>query len=362
MFRTILNFIIWLIKWIRRWFLGDIATALAKKDLDLIQKLIQLGADPNFMSSGGETLLHIASAKGDISLLRILLSHGANIRAKNTHNKSVFEVAANSEVLEILKAHIISLPKSSLTKQPIDEIVQQETQTTIRKENLGKLLHDAILKNDKTQVKDLLNQGANIESLNIKGQTPLYAALSNDRLEIAGILLKEGAMIQEPNAAKNLAIHLAASRGDIEQVKTLTDKDPNSVSKQDTEGKTPLHYVAPTNHVEVAQILCDKGADVNALDHKHNTPLHDAATTPHNNKEMVKFLVERGAHVESKNIEGQKPLDIAKIVKLGAAIKNFEAIVEKRVKRGETQVKQTVNRIEHTLHSLHHTSSSNHDR
>jgi len=339
--------------------LGDIATALANQDFDLVEKLIKLGADPNFMTSGGETLLHIASAKGDLSLLRILLSHGANIRARNKHNQSVFEVAANGEVLPILKAHCMPLAKIAATKQTIDAMTKQEAQSIAQKGNLGKLLHDAILKDDKMQVKDLLNQGANVESLNIKGQTPLYSALNNDRLEIAGILLKEGAMIQEPNAAKNLAIHLAAAIGDVEQVKTLTDKDPNYVNKQDADGKTPLHYVSPTNNVEVAQILYDKGADINALDHKQNTPLHDAATTSHNNKEMVNFLVDKGANIEARNTEGQKPLDIAKLVKIGTAIKSFETMIERRVKRTETEVKQTIRRIEHTVH---HTPPSNHER
>jgi len=359
MLRTIYNLIIWLIKWIRRWFLGDIATALANKDFDLIEKLIKLGADPNFMSSEGETLLHIACAKGDLSLLRILLSHGANIRARNKRNKSVFEVAANSEVLQILKANCVPLNKIATTQKAIDAITQKEAYTIAQKENLGKLLHDAILKDDKMQVKDLLNQGANIESLNLKGQTPLYAALSNDRLEIAGMLLKSGAIIQEINAQKNLAIHLAAARGDVEQVKILTDKDPNSVHKQDPEGKTPLHYVAPTNNIEIAQILHSKGAEINAHDHRENTPLHDAATTPHNNKEMVKFLVNQGANTLARNIEGQTPFDIAKLVKIGAAIKSFENILGKSARRAEAEIQHTARNVGH---ALEYRTPSNHER
>lgn len=353
MLRAIFNFIIWLIKSIRRWFLGDIATALANKDFDLIEKLIKLGANANFTTSDNETLLHIASANGSLRLLRTLLIYGANIHAKNKHNHSVFEVAANSEVLQILKMHLAIPIKSTTTQKTINET---ELQSIVQKENLGKLLHDAILKDDKIQVKDLLNQGVNIESLNIKGQTPLYAALSNNRLEIAEILLKEGSMVQELDAQKNLAIHLAAARGDVEQVKILTDKDPIAVNKQDADGKTPLHYAAPTNHVEVAQILCDRGADINARDHKENTPLHDAATTPHDNKEMVKFLVDKGADVLAKNIEKQIPLDIAKLVKIGSAIKHFESIVERKVENIEhkaehikTEVKQTIKKVERTL-------------
>lgn len=133
MFKQILNFIIWLINWIKRWFLGDLETALANKDFDLIEKLIKLGADPNFIASNGATLLHIASAKGDLNLLRILLSHGANIRAKNKRNQSAFEVAANSEVVQILKEHLIPLTKSASTKQPIDKIIQQDARSITQK-------------------------------------------------------------------------------------------------------------------------------------------------------------------------------------------------------------------------------------
>lgn len=355
MLQIVLNAIIWIIKLIRRWFLGDIANAFANKDFDLIEKLIRLGADPNF-TTDNETLLHIASANGNLRLLRTLLLYGANIKAKNKHNQSVFEVAANGEVLQILKIYLISLAKSTTIQKPISQILQKEIQPIALKENLGKLLHDAILKDDKIQVKDLLNQGVNIESLNIKGQTPLYAALSNNRLEIAGILLKEGSLIQELDAQKNLAIHLAAARGDVEQVKILTDKDPIAVNKQDADGKTPLHYVASTNNVEVAQILCDKGADVNARNHKENTPLHENAAIPHDNKEMTRFLIYKGADVLAKNIEGQVPLDIAKLVKIGAAIKHFENIVERKVENIEhkaehikKEVKQTIKKVERTI-------------
>ncbi len=71
---------------------------------------------------------------------------------------------------------------------------------------------------------------------------------------------------------------------------------------------------------------------------------------------MTKFLIDKGADVLAKNLEGQIPLDLAKLVKIGAAIKHFENIVERQVENIEhkaqhikKEVKQTIKKVERTL-------------
>ena len=42
-------------------------------------------------------------------------------------------------------------------------------------------------------------------------------------------------------------------------------------------GQTPLHEAASGGHWEVAELLIEKGADVNAKNNRGDTPLHYAA-------------------------------------------------------------------------------------
>jgi len=49
------------------------------------------------------------------------------------------------------------------------------------------------------------------------------------------------------------------------------------VNAGDAEQRTPLHYASGYNHLEIAKMLIDEGANLESTDSKGNTPLHYAA-------------------------------------------------------------------------------------
>ena len=57
---------------------------------------------------------------------------------------------------------------------------------------------------------------------------------------------------------------------------------------RDNMGRTPLHWAAKGNSVEVARLLIKAGADVAARNKDGNTPLDLA--TQRENQEMIKLL------------------------------------------------------------------------
>ena len=66
--------------------------------------------------------------------------------------------------------------------------------------------------------------------------------------------------------------------------------------------------VGGKTEIEMATLLLDRGADINAKDNKGgNTPLHYAVE--YGNIEMATLLLDRGADVDIKNNDGYTPLD-----------------------------------------------------
>ena len=80
-------------------------------------------------------------------------------------------------------------------------------------------------------------------------------------------------------------------------------------AKTDSFLETPLHFAAENGQKEVAVILIDKGADVNAMAKWDRTPLHGAAKT--GRPVIVKLLIEAGANLNPKDFENKTPLDEA---------------------------------------------------
>ncbi|XP_076263069.1 uncharacterized protein LOC143198034 isoform X3 [Rhynchophorus ferrugineus] len=117
-----------------------------------------------------------------------------------------------------------------------------------------------------------------------------------------------GSRSRDRNERGETPLHLAAIKGDVEQVCRLLAHraDPNVA---DFAGWTPLHEACNHGWYEVAQKLIQSGANVNAKGLDNDTPLHDAVDNGH--IKLIKLLVEKGADIHAKNSKGKTPLDIA---------------------------------------------------
>ncbi|KAH9031827.1 hypothetical protein EDB84DRAFT_1578712 [Lactarius hengduanensis] len=73
--------------------------------------------------------------------------------------------------------------------------------------------------------------------------------------------------------------------------------------------RTPLHIVSEYGHLAAAKWLLDSGADVNSLDHYGWTPLHFATVERH--LEVARILIEHNAEVDSRDVSGYTSLIVA---------------------------------------------------
>lgn len=66
----------------------------------------------------------------------------------------------------------------------------------------------------------------------------------------------------------------ATNEGKIEIVKHILKANANCVNAKDEDGYTPLHRACYNNNIEMAKLLIQYGADVNALTDFKWTPMH----------------------------------------------------------------------------------------
>ena len=107
-------------------------------------------------------------------------------------------------------------------------------------------------------------------------------------------------------------IGLASFFGKKDIVELLLDRkaDVNIPSNNDFR-VTPLHSAAAVSQYEIAQLLLQNGAKINAVQMNGVTPLHSAANN--GNVEMVKLFLENGADKNLRMKDGKLAVDLARI-------------------------------------------------
>lgn len=103
----------------------------------------------------------------------------------------------------------------------------------------------------------------------------------------------------------------AAEKGNIKEMERLIAAGADVNAKNDRAGWTPLSRAVYNGRVDVARLLIEKGADVNAKDSAGWTPLYGAVS--YGKKEVVSLLITKGADVNARNNGGVTPLHRAAV-------------------------------------------------
>ena len=116
---------------------------------------------------------------------------------------------------------------------------------------------------------------------------------------------------------KRTPFDTAICLNDLELVKHFIEAIPALVNTiiTDEEGFTPLHIAVSSsnfllqnaeNYLELAKLLIQNGANIDAIDVEGDTALHHAVDS--NQIVWIKFLLENGANLNIKNFNGDIPL------------------------------------------------------
>ena len=102
--------------------------------------------------------------------------------------------------------------------------------------------------------------------------------------------------------------YLDRSKITVETVRLLVEHGAD-VNALDSSHSTPLHLASLQGVLEAVQILIKHGADVNAQNETNSTPLHGASLL--GDIQIVQLLIDHGADVTAKDWKHQTPLHFA---------------------------------------------------
>jgi ankyrin repeat protein len=111
--------------------------------------------------------------------------------------------------------------------------------------------------------------------------TGLHAAsIFGLRILVAKLLLEKGADVNSRDSNGQTPLSLAAEKGH-EAVVALLHKQGADVDSKDKNGQTPLSWATESGHEAAAKRLLEQGAEVNSKDKNGQTPLSWAAENGH---------------------------------------------------------------------------------
>ena len=144
----------------------------------------------------------------------------------------------------------------------------------------------------------LLDQGAEITAIGDEGGTPLHQAVLYEHPTLTSLLMGRGAVVACVDNYGNTPLHLLH---DIETGVILLDQGADLMARA-KDGGTPLHTCCVSDaSFDVCKFLVDKGADVQAIDNRGETPFIWALETDcdenFDKEEQCKLLAPGGAPI-----------------------------------------------------------------
>jgi ankyrin repeat protein len=262
--------------------------------LDAVKALLSHGANPNYVGGNLHPALHVATGR-DTEIVKVLLKAGANVNLPGGYGYTPLQLAAGN---------------------------RDETFRTLLK-NGG--YHGPVPKRIET-VKLLIEAGADLNSLDSGGTTPLSEAMSRNNLDIAEILLKAGANIHQrlrfdrdrmqwgdtvlmqtisysPKSGTGYVVYkdtkpiellLRFGANPNDRNEDMYRDDLEAHGGWDWRGYSALTYSAKRGMFNVVKLLLEHGADVNLPRTDGKTALQLARENSHpQTAELIKNYVKK---------------------------------------------------------------------
>lgn len=325
------------------------------------------------IGSHGRTMLWEAAYRGKLEMVKFLLSHGADMNLPGCHLSQhdieitpycvarherrddvaeyLLEIGANVDIQTAAYLGDFDTTKTLIEQDP--EIVNNGYLQSVwfPSGNPNTVEHHytewatplcyAIIGGNIEIVKLLITKGAKIEPYS---ELLLDHAVSNNRVDLVKLLVENGAdpskapkKVDDNSEMSQLLKSYGNTSADINALDNMgwprivyvcrgdKGEHPEEVVRllglgadidvRSSKGKSALHCAAKAGFLKVIDLLIEKGANIDAIDNKGETPLVEAIRSTIKNREKLhqamEVLLKKGADPNIKNNNAMSPLQIA---------------------------------------------------
>lgn len=262
---------------------ASLRASLRGGDIDHALAVLEAGVDPCSLALPDETdqrdALGIAATLNDSRPLRAMIAAGIDVNHR---------CVGLTPLLLATRDSYYGRPEIVLA------LIANGADIQARDEAGRTALHHAALSSEPSVLAMLLDAGAQVDAVDDEGYTPLAWACAHGNLAATRLLLSHRASASGAGRVPPLCA-AAAATDDLPVMIDVLLRARAPVDATDEQGRSALHHAAGNGHAQAAKSLIGAGARVDTRDHDGQSPLQVACRRLPAESPMFALLIAAGA-------------------------------------------------------------------
>ncbi|XP_067670003.1 ankyrin repeat domain-containing protein 50-like [Haliotis asinina] len=250
---------------------------------ELVDLLVRQGCDLSLTDDDGNTVLHVASIKGHLKIVRYVLS----------------KKLVDGNITGLCNRTALMAAARFGNRKVFDLLVKNGSDLSTVDSDGNNILHMACIGGHVEMVKYILNNDCvDINSRGHNEISPVMLAANCGHKKVFDLLVRRGCLLPLEDRNGRGILHSACVGGNVAIVGDILKRNIVSVDSKDHDGKTPAILALECGHADVFKLLVTNQGDIQLFCENGNNVLHMSCALGH--ADTVKCILAEGLiHIDS---------------------------------------------------------------